>query len=285
MSLPIKKIYVDTKYKARSSISNSNFKIELPMSITLTENTVFYIDDVSIPHSWHVIEAGVNDRLFIYTEEIGNPGNNLYHLVPIDAGNYSATDLANHINSRINIVVNLPNFDNIYTVTYEKQSNTMKFENQHSEVHFKVLTPDDLKTATIHNAYSNSYDINNPQDINEILGNVEGVSPFYQFPGNYTSKAVNLQTIRNIYIHSSLGNYNTIGPRGESSIVKKVPVSANKGDMIFDQVLSGNDFGDCSHQTLRTIIFELKDSRGNYINFHGSNLSFSIIFSKMNASM
>ena len=148
-----------------------------------------------------------------------------------------------------------------------------------------MLAPEDLKITTIHNVYSNSYDINNPQDINEILGNVEGAIPFYQFPGNYTSKALNLQTIRNIYIHSSLGNYNTIGPRGESSIVKKVPVSANKGDIIFDQVLAGNDFGDCSHQTLRTIIFELEDSRGNYINFHGSDLSFSITCSKMDASM
>ena len=285
MSLPIKKIYVDTKYKARGSVSNSNFKVELPISVTLPENSVFYIDDVSIPHSWYVIEAGVNDRMFIYTEEIGNTGNNLYNVVPIDAGNYHGTELAAHINGKINTVVNLPNFADIYTVTYEPKTNTILFDNQYAGVQFKVLTPDDLKTATIHNAYSNSYDINNPQDMNEILGNVEGASPFYQFPGNYTSKAVNLQTIRNIYIHSSLGNFNTIGPRGESSIVKKVPVSANKGDMIFDQVLAGNDFGDCSKQTLRTIIFELKDSRGNYINFHGSDLSFSIIFSKMDASM
>ena len=42
-----------------------------------------------------------------------------------------------------------------------------------------------------------------------------------------------------------------------------------------------NDFGDCSNQTLRTINFDLKDSRGNHINLHGNNWSFSIIFSRM----
>ena len=148
-----------------------------------------------------------------------------------------------------------------------------------------MLTPEDSKTTTTHNAYLDSYGINDPQDINEILGNVEGSSPFYQFPVNYTSKSLNLQTIRSIYTHSSLGNFNTIGLRGESSIVKKVPVSANKGDIIFDKVLAGSDFGDCSHQTLRTIIFELEDSRGNYINFHGSDLPFSITFSRQDAGM
>ena len=50
MTLPIKKIYVDTKFKAYNSISNINFKVELPMSVTFPENVVFYIDDVSIPH-------------------------------------------------------------------------------------------------------------------------------------------------------------------------------------------------------------------------------------------
>ena len=65
MVLPIKKIYVDTKYKAHSSISNSNFNVELLMSVTFPEKSMFYIDLVSIPHSWYVIEAGVNDKLFL----------------------------------------------------------------------------------------------------------------------------------------------------------------------------------------------------------------------------
>ena len=64
MSLPIKKIYVDTKYKSAGSASNSNFKIDLPISLSFPENTGFYIDDVCIPHSWYVIEENVNDKLY-----------------------------------------------------------------------------------------------------------------------------------------------------------------------------------------------------------------------------
>ena len=89
MALPIKKMYADTKYRAHSSISNSNGRVELPMSVTFQENSVFYIDGVSIPHSWYVIEAGVNDWLFIYSEEIANASNSLFNVVPIDAGNFT----------------------------------------------------------------------------------------------------------------------------------------------------------------------------------------------------
>ena len=69
----------------------------------------------------------------------------------------------------------------------------------------------------------------------------------------------------------------TLWARGETSIIKKIPVTANINEVIFDQVLVSNDFGNCSKQTIRTISFELKDVHGNYINFRGANLSFSII--------
>ncbi len=41
MSLPIKKIYIDTKYKTKDSVSNSHFKIELPQTRLMSDNTVF----------------------------------------------------------------------------------------------------------------------------------------------------------------------------------------------------------------------------------------------------
>ena len=49
--------------------------------------------------------------------------------------------------------------------------------------------------------------------------------------------------------------------------------------------MTGNDFGDCSNQTLRTIKFDTKYSKGNHINLHGNHLSFSIIFSRMDKSI
>ena len=67
--LPVKKIYVDTKYKTNDSVSNSHFKIQLPETLLMPDNCVFYIDDVCIPHSWYTIEAGINDKLYFHVTE------------------------------------------------------------------------------------------------------------------------------------------------------------------------------------------------------------------------
>jgi hypothetical protein len=88
--------------------------------------------------------------------------------------------------------------------------------------------------------------------------------------------------LRNIYITStSLGNFNTISVSGEDRIVKKVPVNAGHGDVIFDQTVTGMDYLDCSHQTLSRIGFQLRDIFGKVINLHDNHVSFSIVFSRV----
>ena len=47
--LPIKKIYIDSRFKSSDSASNSDFKIDLPITLLMQEDTDFYIDDVCIP--------------------------------------------------------------------------------------------------------------------------------------------------------------------------------------------------------------------------------------------
>ena len=76
--LPVKKVYIDTKYKTKDSISNSNFKYELPQTLFMPENTVFYVDDVAIPHSWTTVES-FNDKL--YFRVIGQAVNTTDHII------------------------------------------------------------------------------------------------------------------------------------------------------------------------------------------------------------
>ena len=56
---------IDTKYKTADSVSNSDFKMELQQTLSFPDNGVFYNDDVSIPHSWCVIEKDIHDILYI----------------------------------------------------------------------------------------------------------------------------------------------------------------------------------------------------------------------------
>ena len=81
----------------------------------------------------------------------------------------------------------------------------------------------------------------------------------------------------------NLSSFNTIGPDGSSSIVKKVPVNAAPGEMITSFITSSTVFIPCNTLTLRAIEIQLQDVNGNLIALHNSNWSFSILFDLMNS--
>ena len=76
------------------------------------------------------------------------------------------------------------------------------------------------------------YDVNNLASVNELLTNTGKVSTTGTsiYPAQFY---LNLQPVRNIYMRSpNINSFNTIGCNGESSVIKKIPVSSNQGEMI-----------------------------------------------------
>jgi hypothetical protein len=88
--LPVKKIYIDSRHRTADSVDASNFKYELPYSLQLPDNTVFFVTDVCIPHVFRLIEQGVNDRLYYtYYCNMTGQGANIfafYNYVTLPAG-------------------------------------------------------------------------------------------------------------------------------------------------------------------------------------------------------
>ena len=87
---------------------------------------------------------------------------------------------------------------------------------------------------------------------------------------NYTSKGMNnspfvsgyidLIPIRNLYLScSGLGNFNTMTLSGNRNVAKKIPLNAGPGEIIFNQVVAGMDYLDCSGQTLSRTSFQFGD--------------------------
>jgi hypothetical protein len=103
MSLRYKKVYIDTKYKTPDSASTSDFSIELPEVMVCPSNTVMYIDDISIPHSWTTIEPGINSRLYFSIFDTVLPTTTLINfIVYLSDGNYIGPDLAAEIQTKMN---------------------------------------------------------------------------------------------------------------------------------------------------------------------------------------
>jgi hypothetical protein len=94
---------------------------------------------------------------------------------------------------------------------------------------------------------------------------------------------LSLLGIRNLYLTSpNLSKFTTFGLNGESNIIKKVPVSSDFGYLIVETFASDNDWLDCSGLTINCLEFQLRDVKGNIVPLHEANVSFSVVFSKLN---
>ena len=96
---------------------------------------------------------------------------------------------------------------------------------------------------------------------------------------SYESGFIDLLNVHNVYLHCpDLGHFNSIGVRGENTIIKKVPVSSSFGYLVIDSVVAPHDKIDVSRQLVKTVEFSLRDVYGSVINLHGAAISFSLVF-------
>ena len=134
--LPIKKIYIDSRFKSSDSARNSDFEIDLPTTLLMPEDTGFYIDDVCIPHTWYPIEDGKNNVIvFQFAIETKS--------ITVPPGNYSVKDLGLAIVSAMNTAVYVTAFESGYDA--KTNSLTIKLTSAFSTNSFTIHTDDALK--------------------------------------------------------------------------------------------------------------------------------------------
>jgi hypothetical protein len=132
--LPVKKIYIDSKFRRLGSVSTSNFKIELPYTLKFPENTIFYVDDVCIPHAWHTVETGVNDKLY-FRLQFANGGIVDDHTITLDSKTYSGTQFATEIQAKVFTITG----GTATTVVYDTQSKIMSVSVANLDIRFSLM--------------------------------------------------------------------------------------------------------------------------------------------------
>jgi len=281
--LPIKKIYCDTKFRRADSKSTSNFKIDLPVTLKLPDNCVFYVDDVSIPYAWHTVIANVNDKLYF---RISDPSYILPdylhadYIITLDSKTYTGTQFTAMIASKVTAATS----GAAVTSSYDTQTKRMSISVGTLDVNF--FTDKELTDPTYNIGWGGTaYNVNNLNSANELISNEVLPSPV----GTTASPAeyyLMLTPIRNIYMRSpNLSSFNTIGPDGSASIIKKIAVNVPPGEMITSYITSSTDYLDCSRATWKTLEVILHDVNGNEINLYGLNFSFSILLDIANANI
>ena len=228
MSLPIKKVYLDSRYKRFDSASNSNCKFELKQPIHLPLKCVAYIDDIQIPHTWYNV-TDTNNNLYIRSLDPSNVQND--HLITIVPKNYTLALLASDLNTKLNAV-----FNGNLNCTVNERRGTISFVNATGYKH-RIYSDEELQYGENGFAFNDVFNgpgfnwtapenggvINgtNPLTMNDVM-KITGATEFSQAGGTVETGFINLRSIHNIYITSpNLGAFDTLGPRGEQNIVKK----------------------------------------------------------------
>ena len=290
--LPVRKIYIDSRFRSSDSISSTDFKVDLPTTYYMPENTALFITDLRIPVSWYMIDANRNNQLYFRVYRgLDSSGNNNYEVFvsTIPSGNYNITSLASALGTAMN--TNRVHADGTttglsigtFTATANLTTNTISIQNDVAQpvnpppntpafpgYPFKILTDAELLALGISAPlYS----------INKVLQNTTAATSYSRF---YQSGFLDMHPIRNLYLSSpNLGKFDTLNITGDQSVVKKIPVNANYNEMIYDQVVLPYDYIDVSKQTLRRLEFQLKDIYGGNINLQGDHWSFSLLFAKI----
>ena len=258
-------MHVDSRFRTNGSDSNSGFKFELTEALDLAYNAVCYVGGISIPHTWRTI-GSYNDKFYIIlmTTVVNSNGSETYNWLPyvliIPEGNYDGYRLSSGIQDLLNSI----ELNFTFEVKYNTTTGPIKIGETTEGSRNAFAVPSDFGVMVWGLENSNQYpwrnigktivypDVNSLQCINGVLRNTEMVAVLLSYMYNtYETGFIDLLYIGNVYIHCpNLGHFNSIGVRGENTIIKKVPVSSSFGYLIIDTVVSPHDKMDVSRQNV-----------------------------------
>ena len=276
--LDIKKVYIDTRFKTPDSKSDSDFFIELPRSLNVPEDTICYLTDIVIPVSWTTINSN-NNKLYLYLNYTDDVMVELeprrFLSITLPSKNYNGVSFAEALKTALNAMNTIYDDKLVFDVTYNPNDNEITIgQLNHPECLVHLLSSADLQVGKF---WSSPVSKANIHSMNGIL-RIGSESYKLSAAAPYVSH-IDLHTIRNLYITSStLASYNIVSNFDTDVIIKKIPVRAQPGQMLFDSADAGYDFLDVSKRALSRIDFRLQDSYGNIVNLRNNHWSFSLVF-------
>lgn len=262
--LPIKKIYIDSRYAVAGSTS-SNFSIQLDKNYYFPQGSVFYVDSVVIPTSYYMVQNGRSENFYF---AIGNSSSSLsIQKATIAEGNYKSDTLVAALVAKINAF--LPGS---VTGTFNTELNSISIQIVNAGI--SLYIPSDADLIKLHGG---SMPLNT---INPILRNFKSQTQ-YTKTSPFVVDYLDLFPIRNLYIHSNMGNNKTIHVNGQCSIIKQIPINASYNSLVVDHTLLGSDYIECGGQSFSLLNFRLTNVFNEEIDLNDNHWSFNLLFAKV----
>ena len=137
-TIPINKVYIDSRTKTKDTNLNSDFKYELLESIQLLDTCVSFIDDIIIPVSWYNIGENIK---YIYVRRYQDlTDTKTDRIVPIEVSNRTPDTLTYAVQETLNTAFGI----GVFSVSYDGRKLKL-YITADSQSELKLCTDDELK--------------------------------------------------------------------------------------------------------------------------------------------
>jgi hypothetical protein len=270
-----KKVYVDTRWSTLDG-SPSRFYYELSDTLQTSEACQVTVTDVSIPVTWDTISEQ-NDSLYVVDDALNA------RIVKLAHGTYTLTTLAAEIQTAFNAQL-------IYTFVITTDTATGSIVINNTDRTFIIITDKVFEQPDFRSSWEANLTFDPLPTLVGPLGSqaarstyksaniVCGFSiPIPDFTAFYQGTMVDVRGYSNLYLCSeNITNYKTLAPNGNRSVIRRIPVTVLRGDVIH-LTSSAEDSVPCGNINVKTMQFSLRDVYMNLVEIN-SHFSFSLVF-------
>ena len=281
MSEFLTSLYVDSRARAATSRSPTDFQLQLESGLNCQADTVMNVASVSFPITWWTIEPEVRDRvavqLFVPDMTLRISG-----FATLQPGFYDGISFAEQLEEQLNKLTEqyteLPKWTCLY-VTAENRVVVQWGEERLPTRSWQFMSEKDM--AVTQSWTGPAFDRSYPRLIDDVL-RMNDMTYTVSNNGTWVSGYFDsLAGVHVAYLHSDLGSYKTVGPRmvEDKVVICRIPIESAHGDLNhFRSYGHTYDFVQVFHADANNLRFYLTDHKGRVIDLHGGELSRELIF-------
>ena len=270
----VRKIFVDSRFRNAGTFANLQYSLKTPVKVAKSRA---YIDSVHIPQVFSTINA---NNQHIYVEESWNITNIRKRKIALTIGNYDSDGLKTELQTRLNTGTFFPT--NTYTVTFSESTGKLTIGIAGAgNGDCNIWPMDYLKANSSLWVDSNSNQVGTfvpDDDCYSVIGFTSSI--IMNISIALTGMAhISVLPFHTLYLTCSYGlgnNDECVGPRGNSNILRTIPVTTAFGTMIHDTLMNAFEYTTVEAGQLTSFGFALTDIHGRDVPLE-QGFSFSIL--------
>ena len=282
-----KSIRVDSRFRAPSSRSSTDFAIQLSNTYNLPEDVVCRVTTFVCDAAWWNVEEGVSDRLYVReSRTVGGAPQVRCRAIQVPAGNYTAAALVVQLATSLNTGSLFAN-SLVYETSYVQNRGVIRVSlsaggSTDATARFRVLSESELLGPNFVTLWTGDADSVNTNDL-------DSMSDLLRIPAAsadtvlWESGLLNVSPTNILLLHFKQLTSISEGPRqSDNDVILSVPVDVSYGfTLAYQSSGSSEDYFHCGGMPLNYLEFTVTNVWGRPVNLHGGSVYFTLEFSQL----